>query len=376
MTAIVLCLNRDSVHRLLHNNVKVKYAIRERKSNLLFLLFMLWRVWNYCLYFHAHDDNIRIYIALDNVLKKWGLRMYFYKIYGKKVFSELEFPQLVSIDPLPMEEADIIVQSGTISEEIKNQENEKKYSFGEKISWLINRTTWFVVEEGRYITYELRPGGNIGYLRTYLLGYGLSMLHMQRGEMAIHCSAVSFNGEAILIAGESGSGKSTVTTRFLDEGYSLMADDVALVKMESGRAIAYPAFPYQKLCRDAAVQKGYDLNELIYIDEQKDKFMVPFSGDFSLEGKPIKMMLCLVAGEQIKEPYMKEITGIDKFHFCVNNLFLRKLLREQRYGMLTGPKCLEIASAMPMYVVGRPLQGDTEDVIWQKISVAVNGKMV
>ena len=103
--------------------------------------------------------------------------MYFYKIYGKKVFSELEFPQLVSIDPLPMEEADIIVQSGTISEEIKNQENEKKYSFGEKISWLINRTTWFVVEEGRYITYELRPGGNIGYLRTYLLGYGLSMLH-------------------------------------------------------------------------------------------------------------------------------------------------------------------------------------------------------
>lgn len=292
--------------------------------------------------------------------------MFYYKIYGSIVCTDLEFLQLVSVDAISEKEADIVIKSGHIPEEIKEQEPERKYDFGEKKSWLINKTTWFVVEDGREITYELRPGGNQGYLCTYLLGFGLAMLHMQRGEMAIHCSAVSKDGEAILIAGESGSGKSTLTTRFLDEGYELMADDVALVKVIHGKAIAYPAFPYQKLCRDAAMQKGYALEELVYIDEDKDKFLVPYKHNFSLDGKPVKAMLCLVADEKMTEPCLEKVTGINKFHACVNNLFLRKLLRQQKYGILVGPKCLEIASSVPMYLLGRPICQNTADIIWQK----------
>lgn len=293
--------------------------------------------------------------------------MHYYIIYGKTVFSDLEFPQLIKAEPVSEDKADIVIRHAVIPQEIKSRETERKYEFGENISWLINRTVWFLVEKGKYITYEPREGANMGYLRTYLLGYGLAMVHMQRGEMAIHCSAVHCDGEAVLIAGESGSGKSTLTTRFLEAGYGLMADDVSLVKVQDGKAVAYPAFPYQKLCRDAALKRGYRLEELLYIDEEKDKFMVPYFGEFSLEGKPIRRMLCLIADNRIKEPYVKAITGIEKFHFCVNNLFLRKLLQQERYGMLTGPQCLEIASAMDMYIVGRPTQADTAEAIWQMV---------
>lgn len=297
--------------------------------------------------------------------------MYFYQIYGNRISSDLEFPQLISIENLEEREADIVIRSGKIPEEIKEREPEQKIEFGETLSWLINKTTWFMVKDGKTIIYELRPGGNETYLRTYLLGYGLSMLFLQRGELTIHCSAVAKSGKAVLISGESGSGTSTLTSHFLKDGYTLMADDVALVNMCDGKATVYPAFPYQKLCRDAALKNGYRLEELIYIDEDKDKFLVPYQGNFSTEGCDAQAMLWLVTEEKISEPYKMELTGMNKFYCCANNLFLRKLLREKRYNTMVGPKCLEIASAVPMYMLRRPVSGNTEEQIWQLAKTCV-----
>lgn len=293
--------------------------------------------------------------------------MHFYIIYGNIIFSDLEFPQLVPAEPVSEAMADIVIRRGVMPEHMKRRESERKYEFGESVSWLINKTVSFLVEVGKCITYEPRKNANIGYLRTYLLGYGLSMLHMQRGEMVFHCAAVHCHGQAVLIAGESGSGKSTLTTKLLETGYLLMADDAALVKVEKGRVMAYPAFPYQKLCRDAALKKEYCLEDLLYIDEEKDKFMVPYTDAFSVEGKPVKRMLYLMVDSKITEPRLEEMAGINKFYCCVNNLFLRKLLQKERYGGMTGPKCLEIAAGISMYLVSRPAQTDTAEAVWQMV---------
>lgn len=45
----------------------------------------------------------------------------------------------------------------------------------------------------------------------------------------------------------------------------------------------YPAFPYMKLCRDVVLRQGYPPEELLYIDEKKDKFLVPCTGVFQRE---------------------------------------------------------------------------------------------
>lgn len=54
---------------------------------------------------------------------------------------------------------------------------------------------------------------------------------------------------------------STLTNAFLQSGYQLMADDMALVetKTEAKQTEVYPAFPYQKLCRNVVEEKGYDV---------------------------------------------------------------------------------------------------------------------
>lgn len=293
-----------------------------------------------------------------------------YRVYGMAVITDLEFPQLVkerSQDSLEQEATipEIEIMAGEIPQSVRER-TDVKCEFGKTFSWLTNRTLWIVVENGRKITYQRKKGGSLQDLRTYLLGWGMSMLALQRGILAIHCSAVANEEGAVLICGESGAGKSTLTAAFLENGYRLMADDMAFVECSPGeKAMVSPAFPYQKLCRDAALSKGFSLEELIYIDEEKDKFLVPYQGSFSLAPVPVKGMLVLglVTGAEV---VATRVTGIDSFHMVVNNLFLRKLLGAKRYEPWLGQQCLNMASVVPVAFLGRPHGLDTmEEILLQ-----------
>ena len=54
----------------------------------------------------------------------------------------------------------------------------------------------------------------------------------------VHASTVAMDGRAVLISGPSGSGKSDLTLRLLDRGFTLVSDDQTLVRREEDRLIA------------------------------------------------------------------------------------------------------------------------------------------
>lgn len=294
--------------------------------------------------------------------------MYYYWLYGSRVVSDLEFPQLLVWENgeqgSPVR-AEIEIRGGSMPEEAR-EKAAGLYEFGRERSWLLNKTCSLVMEKGRKITYFLREGGKEAYLRTYILGWGMSMLALQRGELAIHCSAVARKGEAVLIAGESGSGKSTLTTAFLRQGYRLMADDMAIVRCDGqGGAWVEAAFPYQKLCRREALAAPVPREELIYIDEEKDKFLVPCRESFSRESAGVKAMLILrrTGGGEVET---RRLRGMELFFACADNLFLRKLLGERKFEADVGQKCLELAACLPMYSIGRPEGRDTTGEVAQR----------
>ena len=70
-----------------------------------------------------------------------------------------------------------------------------------------------------------------------------------------------FPDKGIIITGTSGSGKSTLTAELISDGAVMLADDMIVTGYDdNGFPTIYPAFPQQKLCRDAAIKKGYDLD--------------------------------------------------------------------------------------------------------------------
>lgn len=54
----------------------------------------------------------------------------------------------------------------------------------------------------------------------------------------IHASTVALEGRAVLISGSSGSGKSDLTLRLLDRGFTLVSDDQTIVRREGDRLVA------------------------------------------------------------------------------------------------------------------------------------------
>lgn len=55
-----------------------------------------------------------------------------------------------------------------------------------------------------------------------------------------HASCVALGDRAVLIRGPSGSGKSDLTLRLIDDGARLLADDYTMLTREGGRIIAAP----------------------------------------------------------------------------------------------------------------------------------------
>lgn len=59
----------------------------------------------------------------------------------------------------------------------------------------------------------------------------------------IHASTVAREGRAVLITGPSGSGKSDLTLRLIDHGFTLVSDDRTLLRKDGDRLLASAPSP-------------------------------------------------------------------------------------------------------------------------------------
>ena len=189
--------------------------------------------------------------------------------------------------------------------------------------------------------------------------------------ITIHCSAVcppkdSPSEGAFLIAGMPGAGKSTITRKLLEKGFLLMADDVAAVKKEETEALVYPAFPYQKLCRNEVEKRDLDVRELVHVADDEDKFFVPVKEAFESTPQRLKGMFILVITDGT-EVEVQRLSGLSQFMTIRQNLFLHRLKGEWESKKELMELCMEVAKDCPVYVFARPDGIDTSDEIMQKI---------
>ena len=285
--------------------------------------------------------------------------MQYYRIYGLDLETDLDFPYLQEITPEQCSEDRVKMIKKDMPAHVVAT-GDGGYEIGEHYSFLHNRTVMFEAKDGKELTYQLKENGNPEYMKGFLLGYGLTMICLQRKRITMHCSAVAKNGQAVLICGKSGSGKSTLTANLLERNFSFLADDIAAVITNEEKAFVYPSFPYQKLCRDAVLKKRYAPDSLIYIDEDKDKFLVSLQHCYVSEAVPLKAIVYLYPyeGTQMQHRVLK---GLDAFGCIVTNQFLRNLLQEDAFLPYIGERCLKIASKVEVHVMGRPLQGEAGD---------------
>lgn len=99
---------------------------------------------------------------------------------------------------------------------------------------------------------HVHPGAAQESIRHVLLDQGLPRLLALRGELVLHAAVVQTRDRrTLLLIGDSGRGKSTLTGAFLASGRNVANDDGAVVCVDGQRVLATPTYPSLRLLPDS-----------------------------------------------------------------------------------------------------------------------------
>jgi hypothetical protein len=149
-------------------------------------------------------------------------------------------------------------------------------------------------------------------IRVYLFGSAMGALLHLRGILAFHSSAVRLpDGRAVLLAGASTAGKSTLAAALCHRGYPLLADDLAAVHWDAeGQAWVYPGLARCKLWADA-------LEKLALVGAEKEPLaptLEKYQLTLAINPQPAKLAYLyeIHADEQATAVAMTSVTGLAK----------------------------------------------------------------
>ena len=203
-----------------------------------------------------------------------------YILCALRVRSELAMPELFSWngDDRP---ADVEVSFGTIQEPTEAPVWTRPFSrlwAGGAYLLHITKVGRFFTEGGNKIVLEPAAGALESELRLFTLGTSFGVLCHQRGFLPLHASAVRLDGKAVVIASNSGHGKSTLSAALRARGHSLVGDDVAVVDPKG--PFILPAYPQHKLAPDVLETLGFKHEGLQANRPGLTRFCVPANDGF------------------------------------------------------------------------------------------------
>lgn len=296
---------------------------------------------------------------------------YFYRIYGLRVQSQIPFSPA---QPDVPGEAEVRIVFGRVPDFLREagRKGYGTWTNGFTSAWFrVRDGTQVYVEGGNQITVELSKEPRMLLVTSLLLGAGMALICLQRGEPFFHGSALDAGGQAILLCGESGAGKSTVAMELLQRKLGFLADDTMRVHPGVGGMLAEPSYPQQKICRDMALKCGKPLEELIYIDEERDKYAWRRQDCYRKEAVVLGKIFWLR-----KDPVdcrkdavrIRRITGKEALEILSAQLYLADTYKYSTgIPYLLMEQLIRIAGQTEIYEVGRQTDKDTLPEVVTKI---------
>ncbi len=224
---------------------------------------------------------------------------HFYRVFGLSVESALACPELLPAEPTST--PDIVFLCREPAPALDRAGSDPPWQLAKGLCIMHPEgLAEFQVRDGRQIIIQPDPGASEDDLRSFLLSACLAILMHQRQLFVLHCSGVRTDRGAVVFAGKSGTGKSTMVSAFLARGYRILADDMlALTIDERGEVIALPGFPQVKLWADSAKALGRSTQGLRRVTPEYEKFVAPEIERFSATPERLHAIYVLRAEEGV-----------------------------------------------------------------------------
>ena len=211
-------------------------------------------------------------------------------------------------------------------------------------------TACFRMIRGAEIEVYPYPGANEEDVQDQLDKWGLMAILHQRRVLNFHASSFVLDGKGIMVCGDSGSGKSSVTAAFsLDDG-TFLNDDITAITFKEER-------PFIEKIEEQISLLSVSITELEVNDEaitgKGFKNSILFKDNISI--KPTLNHVFHLSKSEGKKPVIRELGGPEKFSLLRGNICSWEILKgipglEAEYMK----QLLRICEIVPVISIARP----------------------
>lgn len=280
---------------------------------------------------------------------------YSYRVYGLTLHVPFPCPVLTDApaDVLP----DVTVIEGSVPFTLESplaKGDNWQLASGRFLFQANRRVGRFLVENGTRVTVERNPSADDDMLAVPMMGIVLATILIQRGHLVLHANTAITPTGAVVVSGESGTGKSTTLAALLDRGCAMLSDDITVLSYGAeGQVQALPGISHLHLCEDAARTLGHDIEGLPRYPWRRMKAAVPSHEFMATAPAPLRAiyLLHMYSGDTLRISTLK---GHEKFSALQECLFGPLLLQEHAglFALLAS-----VAEQVSMFRIERPASG-------------------
>lgn len=163
-----------------------------------------------------------------------------------------------------------------------------------------------IAADGSSVEARRLAGSSEETLHSYLLGQALSFALLNRGIEQWHASVTVHDGEALVLLGDSGMGKSTLAAALIQAGGQLLTDDMLVMRSGGGRVMGFPGPPRLKLMPEAARSTIGLPRRRRRMHPRVKKLLLPLESNGSFGAVPVRRIYVLARGRQIEMRTLSE----------------------------------------------------------------------
>jgi hypothetical protein len=280
--------------------------------------------------------------------------MNYYSLFGWNVASEFKLPELFEGDK--NEKIDILIRNYEVKQELAGAVK-KGIGFQVKPGYYqlnIEGVARFYVLEGKEIRIDIESGVDFREVKVYLFASVIGGLCHLRNTLPIHASAVAFNDQSFLFAGNSGSGKSTLVAALQQEGFLALNDDLSPIMFEKDLAVLKQGVGRMKLWPDALEWLGKTPRKKDQIRDDLDKYGHEIQTAETQRGFPIKSIFILCPNIHDETLTIKKIAGKEKLVKLMRQTYRTQLIDGLGLEQDHFKKCALLSQQIEVFEVQQP----------------------
>jgi hypothetical protein len=204
--------------------------------------------------------------------------------------------------------------------------NDAFYSLNQdEFSMDVKEVAWFYASGGNYISIVEYPGAAGNSVELYLNGsvYG-AILH-QRKILPLHGSCFSYEGSGIMICGDTGAGKSSLTASFCLDGAVFLTDDITPLLFKEGKPFIWALSARIKLWSDTLKQLEQGEGGLQRVDPGWEKYYYPMQETGGNASRLDQVYILEIKKTEAVE--FEELSGSLKFSALRNEIYRPEYLK-------------------------------------------------